>query len=376
MVLKTFLSACTFLLINAVTAQQLNFNKKVQSLTQFGKQHNIPNLKEESSVFLNAASSLSKELYYDKNSVVRPEITNWITSNRKIAGDNPSTNYYSAFVSNKYEYKIKGNLGNALYVGVQVYKMEEGYSMPSGSISSQILGINENGDYELVLSAANDKNNKNWLGLNSKDYIIILREYYRNAAERLSDKKPDLSIENSKKPTLAKQSTSNKNDKAYQELLSGLIQNSIDLTNSLSKAPNTSKVEIKLNPKNSNALFPSKDVFYEGVYVKIKDDEMLEIKVKNQPACDYFSWTFYSPYYTTPNYDHTKVQLVKEDLKIDKDGNYVFYVAKNKLNKPNAIQTGQYNTGVLSFRFLKNKEEYHISELNYEIIVVKTESIK
>ncbi|MFK7059904.1 hypothetical protein V3Q90_07200 [Flavobacterium oreochromis] len=342
------------------------------------KNHKVKSVNKESFIFLTDALSLSKDVYLENNSADFPKFTNWIGENRKVGGDNPSTNYYSAFISSKNDYVIKGNLGNAIYVGVQVYKQEEGYNLLSESISSETIEINANGDYEINLSK-NIETKKNGLKISEDDYIIILREYYSNYTKRLQETKKIPVIERIN-PNLSKQGINNNTNlntnNSFIQFFEGLVVNSIDLTNSLSVAPNTSKQEVKLNPKNSNALFPSKDIFYEGIYIKLKDDEALEITVKNQPVSDYFSWTFYSPLYTTPDYSTYKVQLVKEDLLTDVNNSYKFYVANKKLNIVNSIQMGQYNTGVLSFRFLKNKKDYKIDSLDYEIKLIKLKDIK
>ncbi|MFK7032228.1 hypothetical protein [Flavobacterium oreochromis] len=367
-----------FISVNYLNAQNLKIDNTFSKLQNFVKNHKVKSVNKESFIFLTDALSLSKDVYLENNSADFPKFTNWIGENRKVGGDNPSTNYYSAFISSKNDYVIKGNLGNAIYVGVQVYKQEEGYNLLSESISSETIEINANGDYEINLSK-NIETKKNGLKISEDDYIIILREYYSNYTKRLQETKKIPVIERIN-PNLSKQGINNNTNlntnNSFIQFFEGLVVNSIDLTNSLSVAPNTSKQEVKLNPKNSNALFPSKDIFYEGIYIKLKDDEALEITVKNQPVSDYFSWTFYSPLYTTPDYSTYKVQLVKEDLLTDVNNSYKFYVANKKLNIVNSIQMGQYNTGVLSFRFLKNKKDYKIDSLDYEIKLIKLKDIK
>ncbi|SPE77007.1 hypothetical protein FLACOL_00996 [Flavobacterium columnare] len=365
--------------LNALNAQNLKIDNTLTKLEKFVKKHKVKSVKKESLVFLTDALSLSKDIYLENNDNSTPKFTNWIGENRKVAGDNPSTNYYSAFITSKNNYVIKGNLGKAIYIGVQVYKKEEGYNLLAESISSEAMEINANGDYEINLSPENIQGQKNWLKINDEDYIIILREYYADYTKRLKDTKMPPVIErqlsNSSKEIVNKNTNINTN-KSFAEFFTGLVENSIDLTNSLSIAPNKSKQEVRLNPKNSNALFPSKDIFYEGVYVKLKEDEALEITVEKQPLADYFSWTFYSPLYTTPDYNLYKVQLVKEELLPDSNNNYKFYVTRKKLNIVNSIQMGQYDTGILSFRFLKNKKDYKIDSLDYEIKLIKLKDIK
>lgn len=368
-----------FIGLNYLNAQNLKIDNTLSKVEKFVKKHKVKSVKKESFVFLTDALSLSKEIYLENNDTNIPKFTNWIGLNRKVAGDNPSTNYYSAFISSKNNYVIKGNLGNAFYIGVQVYKQDEGYNLLSESIASEAMEISPNGDYEINLSAANQGDKKNWLKISDDDYIIILREYYSDYNKRLKDTKTTPVID--KLAPNSSKEIGNEEEKidtnaSFVNFFEGLVENSIDLTNSLSVAPNTSKQEVKLNPKNSNALFPSKDIFYEGIYVKLNDDEALEVTVKNQPISDYFSWTFYSPFYTTPDYSTYKVQLVKEDLILDENNNYKFYVTKEKLNLVNAIQTGQYNTGVLSFRYLKNKKDYKMDSLDYEIKLIKLKDIK
>ncbi|MFL0109012.1 hypothetical protein [Tenacibaculum maritimum] len=383
---KAVLFSATILLLGSCSQEKENPNKKfkennflsdqLHTLEAFSKKHQVHSYQKESMNFFVNTLSLAKDLLYQNNSTTAPKFTNWITLERKVAGDNPSTNYYSAFISNKHTYKIKGNKGKALYIGIQVYGKEDGFNYPSGNISSREITIEANGDYEIILSKENLFKDTNWLPIQEEDYIVIIREYYDNYQLRLSDLKTMPYIENTSSVNSKETNTKNEGTKSnFSSFVTSLVANSIDLTNSLSKFPNSTDAKIILNPKNAAALFPSKNIFYEGVYLSLQNDEIAKVTVQNQPKCDYFSWTFYSPYYTTPNYLITKTQLTKEDVKIDEKGNYFFYIAKQSLNIPNAIETGNYNSGVLSFRFLKSDKKFAIEKLSYDIQIQKIQEI-
>ena len=73
--------------------------------------------------FVVAAYDLAVEMWYQKGDPGAPQFTNWERPWRKYGGDNPTTTYLSASVDPAHVYRIHGNIGDAVYAGVQSHTM-------------------------------------------------------------------------------------------------------------------------------------------------------------------------------------------------------------------------------------------------------------
>ena len=69
-----------------------------------------------------SAYSLAEEMWIFKADPAQPAFTDWMAHGRKTAGDSPYTVYLTSPVDPKYQYRLRGNLGDATYFGIQIYR--------------------------------------------------------------------------------------------------------------------------------------------------------------------------------------------------------------------------------------------------------------
>ena len=94
------------------------------------------------------AGSLAQEMWVFKADPADPAFTDWMAHGRKTAGDSPYTVYLTTPVSPEHSYRVYGNLGQATYLGFQLYRQAHGFNAPSGVLSQDDLVTDADGDFE------------------------------------------------------------------------------------------------------------------------------------------------------------------------------------------------------------------------------------
>src|SRR5262245_25963383 len=95
----------------------------------------------------------------------------------KLGGDNPDYVYASAPVSGRFEYRLRGNVGDARYVGVGTYSGEVGTAEGlrlTGYRAGAELGADARGDFELELSCR--ERPRAWLPMQPGTTQLMIRQ--------------------------------------------------------------------------------------------------------------------------------------------------------------------------------------------------------
>jgi hypothetical protein len=127
--------------------------------------------------FVLAAYDLATEMWFQKGDPAAPRLTNWERPWRKYGGDNPTTSYLSAPVAAGRTYRLRGDVGDAVYAGVQVYTKGPGYNAPSANISDDDL-VDADGHIDLTIGGERPAGGA-WLPLVDDDYLVMVRLYHR-----------------------------------------------------------------------------------------------------------------------------------------------------------------------------------------------------
>ena len=107
----------------------------------------------------------------------RPFFTSFISQHKKMLGDNPDARYYSAVIDDQHSYRITGNLAGATYTSFTIELAADTGSDGIGStLNDTQFKADENGDYEIILSA--EKVKGNWMPMAEGAASITTRHYY------------------------------------------------------------------------------------------------------------------------------------------------------------------------------------------------------
>ena len=125
--------------------------------------------------------STSLANFTDYNRAEYPNFFRFPNQVARIGWDNPDNVYYTAPLRGDHDYRIRGNLGTAKFSSFMVYSGIIGYTpitdmrMITGT-NSQNINIEENGDFEVYLSAK--PHDGNWLQLEPDANNIIIRQLF------------------------------------------------------------------------------------------------------------------------------------------------------------------------------------------------------
>ena len=311
--------------------------------------------KERAAFFLVSTYSLVMESYVEKGDPAEPGLTVWMSPTRKFAGDNPYTIYTQAPVDSNFVYKLSGKLGNAMYLGIQVYGYANGFNLPTANLALKNIVLNDDKTFEVYLSSVKPESAKNWVHLANGDHAFLVREYFK---ERNSVIPAELKIErvdNNTAPGLTYQKRLEKANRMLTDYILGTIDVcSILKENALNHY--ASKDAQVRTPKYGGALYPTRDNKYEGCWVSLKQGEALHLHGYLPKNALYASYVFYDRWYNTPDYRKINSYRTMDEIVLNADSSFDLYVSPETINHPNWINTGGLYEGSYSSRYMLSDE--------------------
>ncbi len=308
------------------------FIKEIKNNSNFNEAE-----KYEAEMATNSIYSFSEEILEDDSSLYDPKLINWIDSERKFAGNNPDTQYFSFFIDPDAEYTISGSMDNVVFLEITSYKKENGVNRISNAIT-----VTDKKDFSFKLSS--NKSSNPDLKLGKDDYIVIIR-YYRN----------NYTIENDEPEVLCTKEPQNKKNvdtdfrsKMALEVMESLYRSSEFLTKQIKPVVNKYAEDLDINNPFASNLYPNNTVAYEGSFIDIPNDSYLSITGKIDKD-QYFIFLFYNQLWTTPFGEDVKF-FNSNNLKTDKDGNYEIVVSTKPMNVPNNMVINKLRRGIFSIR--------------------------
>lgn len=308
--------------------------------------------RERALLSLVSAYSLAQEMWIFKADPARPAFTDWMAHGRKTAGDSPWTVYLTAPVSACHTYRIHGNLGDAAYFGMQLYRGVQGFNAPSARLAQDRFVVDANGNFEIVVARERPQGAANWLPLTDDDYLLMTREYrYDPSRER----PVTLVIERIDALPGAPIPLARRVEKAARYFES-VILSTIEIASLLNVndySPPSAEVR---TPKHGDSLFPNTETFYDGFFVRLQPGEAIELHGRLPEKWRYVSFVFYDRWYATPDYPEVRCYLTAQDLVFNPDGTYTIYISPEDPGHPNWIQTGGLHEGLFSYRYMVANE--------------------
>lgn len=310
--------------------------------------------------FLMSAYDLATEMWFQKGDPTAPRLTNWERPWRKYGGDNPTTIYLSAPVSPRFSYRLRGPIGDAVYVGVQVYTRGPGYNAPSANISDSLL-LGEGREIDLLIGGADPGDGTPWLPLTADDYLVMVRLYNRTVPEA----EPGLTLHCLDAPDGAEPTMEQRAAEA-EAFFRDEIQSTMAVTEVLRAAganrypPADAPVH---QPRYTGALFPTLDNVYDGFYVSLAPGQALRLRGA-APTARFWSFVFYDRWFNTPDFPEHRCYLTDDDIQFDADGGYEVILGPSDPGHPNWIDTAGLTEGIFAIRcLLPQQRELPIAEV-------------
>jgi hypothetical protein len=309
----------------------------------------LSNLERERALYaLVSAWSLALEMWVFKADPAEPAFTDWMAHGRKTAGDSPYTVYLTTPVRAEHTYSLRGNLGDATYFGLQVYRQVQGFNTPSGRLVQDEFVVDAQGNFEIHLAKERPANATNWVPLGDDDYLIMTREYrYDPAAQRAVTLTIARTDTNPARPIPLAERV----EKAARYFTS-IILSTIEIADLLSVNEFSPPAAEVRTPQYGDSLFPNTETYYDGFFVRLQPGEAIEMHGRLPDVWRYVSFVFYDRWYATLDYPQTRCYLTAKDLHFNPDGTYTIYLSAEDPNHPNWIQMGALREGLYSYRYI------------------------
>lgn len=296
----------------------------------------------------------------------RPEFKQYVTTNRKLLGDNPDSIYYFAAINDDQDYVIRGNIGAAVFTSFTIESGSQNGHAASGSISAlgdHDMDIAPDGRYEILVSRKKPKTG-NWLKLDEGAGQITTRHYHEAILSVASDPnfKMDISIEAIDPPPLepygGDQEVANKLNHVANFVVDHATMSMTPTSPELAKAfgwiglePNVIAKPGQWIGSADKQAYGNTHAYYSSSPYQLEDDEALVIEGRFPEGrfANVVLWNRYMQSYDTVN---RQVSLNRQQINYEDDGSFKIVVAHENPGVPNWLDTEGRNSGQMYWRWV------------------------
>tara|TARA_R110002049_G_scaffold53223_22_gene149051 strand:+ start:3252 stop:4436 length:1185 start_codon:yes stop_codon:yes gene_type:complete len=302
----------------------------------------------------------------------RPFFTPFINQHKKLLGDNPDARYYTAVIDDQHSYRIRGNLAGATYTS---FTIELGAGTDGDGIGSTLndtqFSADENGDYEIILSA--EKAEGNWLPLTKGASSVTTRHYYEREQSINNDRLHHIPIDIQNLEKVPPRQSPNDADIAagIRRVTTFVKGNVITMNNDnspswVSRVPNQF-VPPKKDDSHEAITYAARDNVYSMAPFVLGPDQALLIRGRF-PDCRFSNVVLFNRFLQTLDYEERTISLNRAQTVLDEDGNFEMILAHRDPGRPNWLDTEGRPYGIMFWRFQLPKGD--IAPLETEVITL------
>jgi hypothetical protein len=295
----------------------------------------------------------------------RPLFHRWLSTTKKLLGDNPDAVYYGAVVDPAGSYRIRGNVHAACYTSFSVESGAQDGHLSKGVISTlndTEFDIAADGSYELIASP--DPQPRNWLRLEPGAGSITTRHYWEWQRSVAAD--PTFHVPLWIEPIEAPGPAAPMNDAAIAAGVERVIHFVRGLTLDFPELPpevmpawvssETNRFDnSEYSESNTEIGYAAKDNAYLQTRYELDPDQALIMRGRF-PRCRFANVVLWNHRLQTPPYRYRRVSLNRNQTHYEKDGSFEIVVAHRDPGVPNWIDPAGLRTGMIFWRFLLPEE--------------------
>ncbi|MFP6624620.1 MAG: DUF1214 domain-containing protein [Myxococcota bacterium] len=295
----------------------------------------------------------------------RPLFHRWLSTTKKLLGDNPDAVYYGAVVDPAGTYRIRGNVHAACYTSFSVETGAQDGHISKGVISTlndTEFDIAADGSYELIASP--DPHPSNWLRLEPGAGSITTRDYWeweRSVAADPTFHVP-LWIEPIEDPGPAPPMDDVAIAAGIQRVINfvrGLTLDFPDLAPEVMPAWVSNQANrfdnSEYSESNTEIGYAAKDNAYLQTRFELEPEQALIMRGRF-PRCRFANVVLWNQRLQTPPYRYRRVSLNRNQVQYEQDGSFEIVVAHRDPGVPNWIDPAGLRTGMIFWRFLLPEE--------------------
>lgn len=295
----------------------------------------------------------------------RPEFKRYVTTNRKLLGDNPDSLYYFAAIDDDQTYIIRGNIGAAVFTSFTVEGGSQNGKAATRSISAlgdHNMEIAPDGSYEITVSRKNLKRG-NWLKLEEGAGQITTRHYHeaRLSIAANPNAQMDISIETVDpeplEPYGGDEEVAAKLNQVANFIAGHAPMGMTPTSPAMAEAFGWISLEPNVIAKPGQFISAGKQAYanthayYSSGPYQLADDEALVIEGRF-PAARFANVVLWNRYMQTYDFTQRQVSLNRQQINYEDDGSFKLVVAHRDPDLPNWLDTEGRTSGQIYWRWV------------------------
>jgi hypothetical protein len=300
--------------------------------------------------YLAQLAAVSLEMKLAKGSKVNPRFTDWMGDYRKFLGDSPDAVYHTAELSPAYRYEVRGNRGDAEYIGFMLYGRQlNGWNRAAANLSSKSMRFDEAGNFTIVLSRTEPPDPElNWLKLEDDIHMIMVRQYYHGRQDKTAADFTIRNLDATRYEAAGEEEVATRLRDATL-FFNNTLDGAITISSMLSTAPNSIDPPSSYSSDLGGVFYPTFDNEYYGGWFYLEDDEALVIEGA-VPDAPYWGVSLQSRWMQSLDYEHYQIELNDHQIATE-NGRYRIVVSHRQPPSGNWIDTAGKREGLLSIRY-------------------------
>jgi hypothetical protein len=277
---------------------------------------------------------------------------------RKFLGDNADAIYYETAISPEHSYRLRGNMGGAVYVSITI---EAGAA--DGSFSQNTAGVINDSEFDVAadgsfeIQLGGEPTPPNWLALPPDASRILTRHYYEDEVPAaMKPRHLDFQIEvlDPEGPPPAPNDT---NVAAAIRRVATFMKTSMldagpppreNQPDFVSRVPN----EFPKPVKPGDFGLAAADAAYSMAPFVIPPEQALVIEGRWPDDCRSANVCLWNRHMQTLDYLNRQVTLNRKQTKLEADGSFRLVVAGDDPGVPNWLDTEGRSFGLVFFRYM------------------------
>lgn len=283
---------------------------------------------------------------YVTTDAARPEFVKIVSPTRKFGGDNADAYYYYAPVDPARTYRVRGRMGDAVYLSLCVYG-----GPTDGRWSNRIVSKINNRemtfgpDQTFEITVGGPERPGDWMALAEDAVALVTRDYL---VDPVHGRQATYAIE-AVDPAAPPAPPTDADMAARLRRTANFIR---DLLN-VSPVPTPFDANTVQEPYVQQAVtygWAAPDVAYAMGRFALAEDEALVVEGR-APDCAFWNLCLWNPFMCTYDYRYHRCTINGGQIRYEPDGSWRVVVARRDPHHPNWLTTAGHEQGLLWFRW-------------------------
>ncbi len=273
----------------------------------------------------------------------------------KIGNDNPDNFYQNCAIDGRLDYRITGNRGSVAYLSVETKAgsfANGGDMAPTGHVEVEQLAVDEEGNFELMVSAREHAGN--WLPMQPASDNILVRQTFR---DRRCERPAELRIE-----CLNPRDSDLLDPLRFAGQLRQVVPFVTGTAGLFHQWMQTFSAHVNRLPPNDQQMClrsggdPS--IYYHNSYWRLAADEALVIEFRPPRRCRTWNFQLSNYWMESLDYRYHRVSVNADTAGMERDGRVRIVVAHRDPGQgfPNWMDTAGHLLGSMLLRYVEAED--------------------